>query len=189
MTILQLYIGTSGRISRETWWYGAVPLGVLHFLATKLVRLILQYDRVPVGASERATIKFELVVATERSLWSYHWASLGWTVTFCALAWGLCVKRRHDCGASGWEVAALLAVSVLQAMTQLVDNVLPRASVSSPLSKLDIAAFVVTSTVGVLYLLFALYVLTTLGLLKGQTGTNRYGPDPKAPPVTAQLSQ
>ena len=191
MTILQLYTSTKGRISRQMWWLGAAFMTVLYFLAAKLIGLILQYERVPVSpsanASEGASIRFEayLAVATPDSLWWHNVASLAWTVAFSALAWGLCVKRRHDCGANGRDVALLLAISVLKAIMELVGSVRPAASVSGPVSRLDIATFMVASSVAALYLLFALYVLTTLGLLKGQTGTNRYGPDPLAPATPA----
>lgn len=187
MTILQLYTSTKGRISRQAWWYGAAALAVLYFLAAKLIGLTLHYERVPYSTSaspsEGATFRLEVVrsVATEGSLWWHSVASLAWSVAFSALAWGLCVKRRHDCGANGWEVASLLALSVLKAMMDLIYSVLPAAPVSGPISVLDIAVFMAAPFVACLYLLFALYVLVTLGLLKGNAGTNLYGRDPLAP--------
>ena len=191
MTILELYTSTKGRISRQMWWLGAAVLAVLYALVAKLIGLILHYERVPFGpsasASEGSTFRVEAyrIVATESSLWWHNVASLAWSAAFSALAWGLCVKRRHDCGANGWDVALLLAISVLKEIMDLVGSVWPAASVSGPISRLDIATFMVASSVAALYLLFALYVLTTLGLLKGQTGTNRFGPDPLAPATPA----
>lgn len=184
MTILQLFTSTAGRISRQTWWFGAAGLAVVYLIVTRLLGLILQYERVSPDPSDVATFRMEYTWATTESLWWHSMASLAWSVVFSALAWGLCVKRRHDRASNGWDVAIVLVVPILLSLIGLVQSLLPVAPSSGP----DAYALGVFLLTGYIYSPFALYVLVVLGLLKGTAGPNRYGSDPlaSAPPTNPQ---
>lgn len=186
--LLRLFTSTSGRISRQIWWLGATVLFLLNWVANRLLGLILRYEAVPmkdIGATQGPTeFTVSLSWVTDDSRWRHGLASLGWSVVLSGLAWCLCVKRRHDRDANGWEVALALAIPILVSLIDLTRDVFRTAPLPFPDEYSIGASFLVTY----LYASFVLYVLVLLGLLKGTPGPNQYGPQQPVSPANAQES-
>ncbi|WP_374577298.1 DUF805 domain-containing protein [Phenylobacterium sp. J367] len=90
-----------------------------------------------------------------------HWLT-GWFVYPALLYCGACVlsKRLHDRGRSGWWAALILASVV--------------AVWPHPVGFLDFLFFVVVVWAGI-----------ELGVMSGEQGANRYGPNPLRAPLSA----
>lgn len=155
MNFRYLYTSFEGRINRKPFW---------------IASLIMM----------AAAIVLSLVVVTPITLMS---PGLGVLVAF--LIWlallypvvALGVKRLHDRGKSGQLMAVFLAPSVILQLGDLLgitggEQVVGGETIYLPnmLGWLLVAASLV----------FAIWALVELGILKGTTGPNAYGPDPLA---------
>lgn len=178
MTILHLYTSTSGRISRKTWWLGAIGLTIIYLIARQLLGLIVQYEPAPIKTGEGVTAY--LSWATDNSLWWHSTASLIWSVAFSALVYCLSVKRRHDRNGNGWDIALVLVLPILLGLFGLIQSLLPSPP---PRSGPNEGALWVFLLAGYIYQPFAIYVLVMLGLVKGSKHDNDYGPSPLPAPA------
>lgn len=186
MRLLDLYFGVHGRVSRRTWWFGAIGLA----LAFQVLRLplmqLLRYER-QVAAPENDLVSLSWV--TDESHLQFIVANTLLAAVACVMGYCLSIKRRHDRNASGWDVGVLFAVPVAFGLLKIGSLLLPLGD-QAPVGP---DGFAVTLFVfaGYVYQPFALYVIVVLGLLKGTNGANRFGPDPlvaPAPPVTEESS-
>jgi uncharacterized membrane protein YhaH (DUF805 family) len=81
------------------------------------------------------------------------------------------VKRSNDRNLSPWVVALFFAVNVaLDLFTLLYDTIDP----DSPINNIILVSFT----------LFAIALVADLGLRRGTSGPNRFGPDPLSGPST-----
>ena len=136
----QLLFGFSGRINRARFWIGTILLVVAWIAAWTLFSWMFMQ------AGPLIPVYGFGMVAGAVILWGQL---------------GICIKRLHDRGRSGWWLlifwALPMAVSYFaQGFTEY---------------SLRIAAAVVIGVIG-------LWSLIELGVLRGVKGSNNYGPDP-----------
>ena len=165
-----LYLDPKGRITRQAFWFGAVPL----------------YFALAVLASVLAFILRGLVGHPSPL------AGLGTIVAILAFAWPfwcLAAKRRHDRGGSGVEAvvyASLLLLQLIWRVTLIDFSAQPPRRFGAPRPGIaELLAAIPTSPTSYMVVsgaisLLGLIVLLLLGFAQGKPGANRYGPDPRA---------
>ena len=147
-----------GRIGRKTFWLTSIAI-----FAAELVAAF-------VGA---------LIIALLSGDWEAKVAD-GWIdavfLIFLYPQFIIDVKRGHDRNIPIWVIglfyAALIVRYGLVKFSWLVT--LPNQNV---MSSTNVASFIATMLLGI----FSIALLVELGLRKGTTGPNRYGPDPLGP--------
>ena len=145
-----LYLDQKGRITRQAFWLGCLPLMLV------------------VGAISWPVSMLNLLLGQPQMLPSVVLAILYLVLAWPA--WCLSAKRRHDRGASGLDVVVFVAVAVAGfAFSRIVlaDDWELRKQWWALLPTF------VTST-------YFFAILIPLGVLPGKPGSNKYGPDPAA---------
>ncbi|HEV7277199.1 MAG TPA: DUF805 domain-containing protein [Devosiaceae bacterium] len=181
--IVQLYTTTDGRISRKTWWLGAIGIGVVSLVISMLIFPLIglggpSAEAIMAAADDPAAIS----ALVGGSLQTAGWASL---ILFLLLAYPIyciSIKRRHDKNSKGTDVIGYLAVSALLLLVQALGMGYSVAVVNEtpvPMPSL------IYSGLGLIAFVYAVYMLVVLGFLKGTEGPNQYGPDPLGNTVAA----
>jgi uncharacterized membrane protein YhaH (DUF805 family) len=162
ITAAELFFSVRGRIPRRSWWLGFAVLFALSVVLPLLFPLI--------GLGEQV-IRTETWTSTEGSQrivskMTFRPSAWGQVLYFLLTAWptyAVHVKRRHDRGRSGTEVAVYLVVMGVVAGIQLLTSG---------------AANELFGIVGIGSLLFQLYLVVVCGMLAGDIAPNEYGPSP-----------
>jgi uncharacterized membrane protein YhaH (DUF805 family) len=150
--IISLLTTTDGRINRQRWWIGLlVIIGIS--IAVAIVLSIISFGNPTIVVWGGFLLSIVM-------LWP----------TYC-----IGVKRRHDRDNDGKDLIALIAVSMLLNLLQVLGIGMTVSEVGGVavlvpdmwLMVLQIAVFI-----------FAIYMLVQVGFLKGTDGPNQYGPDP-----------
>ncbi|RYE45996.1 MAG: DUF805 domain-containing protein [Hyphomicrobiales bacterium] len=165
MDFRYLYLGTEGRISRKTFWTGAIVLALIGFLVMLVVTVPLLF--LGQGFIRDFRTMSQVIM----------WLNLASAAVYAYPAYCLAVKRRHDRNSSGWDVLGYLGVNgaLLVALLILATNGTIGGLGFSP----------AMSWLGYGLQAYGIYMLVVLGFLKGTSGTNSYGPDPLTSGVTA----
>jgi uncharacterized membrane protein YhaH (DUF805 family) len=85
------------------------------------------------------------------------------------------VKRRHDKNNAGLDVWIYLGLTLIVGLVQ---------ALGLGMTTMEIGGMIVPSptpllsVLGIVALIYAIYLLVVLGFLKGTTGPNNFGPDP-----------
>lgn len=155
--IIANFTGMDGRLNRQPWWIGMIILGVVQFIVLWIVGLIIPGGAVTIGAD--GTVDPNAIVGTlQRSGWIGLVIALIFAYPFLALA----VKRRHDRNSTGYDAYGFLAVELIYYIVM----------------GLGLTLNIVGSIIGLIFLVYGLYMLVVLGFLKGTAGPNNYGADP-----------
>lgn len=176
MDFKALYTTTEGRISRQTWWIGAVILGVVNIIISMLLLPMFglgmpDMTRLMADGADPATLMPEMMGAMQGAAWG----SLVVFLIFAYPAYCLSVKRRHDKDNAGLDVLIYFGVTVLLLLVQALGlgyTVGDVGGIAIPQPSLIYMA------VGLVGGVFGIYMLVVLGFLKGTAGANSYGPDP-----------
>ena len=158
-----LYLDPKGRISRKTWWLGAIGLLILAIIANMVLSTV--------GA----------VIGLNKSAFGVGLLSLLSLAIFFVPYYSLTVKRLHDRSRPTMLFWAFIGPSILSALLMMM-------GVSGSMGTVEMfgqqaPAFrpnAVGGAVGFLGLAVGLWALVELGFLKGDAGANDYGPDPLA---------
>ncbi|MDC9823252.1 DUF805 domain-containing protein [Devosia sp. ZB163] len=176
MDFQYLYLRTDGRISRKTWWIGAIVL-----LVANLIISFLILPLVGLGGPNMAAIManntdpVQVAAIAGGIIQASAWGSLVVFLIFAYPAYCLSVKRRHDKNNNGRDILIYFAAIVVTLLVQALGfgfTVTDVQGVQVPTP--NVLFSVIGFAVGVL----GLYMLVVLGFLKGTNGTNDYGPDP-----------
>ena len=157
--IVSLLTTTEGRIGRKQWW-----IGVLVLIAAGIVASII------------------LSIISMGNLTIMAWG--GFLISLALLWPSYCIgiKRRHDRDNDGKDLIALIAVSVLLNLLQVLGigvSTIDFNGVAMPTPDMWLAILQ-----GLVFL-FAIYMLVQVGFLRGTPGPNSYGPDPLGGDATA----
>ena len=148
---LKLLFSLYGRIGRAQFWLAFIALTAISTGALFFSVYVLER-----GSPDMKSIRSvgPALVAT-----LYLFVGL---LTYVVMA--LSVKRLHDRGLTGWWALVLLVPPFFSLLSQIVDD---------PWHMGLSAAGGMTSFVALIWLTVA------LGILEGQPGANKYGPDPR----------
>ena len=181
--IVPLYTTTDGRISRKTWWLAAIGIGVVNIIISLLI-----FPMVGLGGPNTAAIMAAaddpsaVSALITGSLQAAGWASLVMFLLFAYPIYCISIKRRHDKNNKGTDVIGYLAVTALLLLVQALGlgySVADMGGTPVPVPSM------IYSALGLISLVYAIYMLVVLGFLKGTEGPNQYGPDPLGDTVAA----
>lgn len=163
MDLRYLYTSFDGRINRKPFWIAAVIMFAAAILLSIVIVLPLSAASPTMGAL--ASLVLSLVLL-------YPAAAIG-------------VKRLHDRGRPGFLMAVFVAPGLILQVGELLGLTGSQQLVAGQ-------SIYLPNTLGWLLNLVALVIgiwaLVTLGFLAGTSGTNRYGPDPRASDITQPAS-
>lgn len=178
MDFQYLYTKTDGRISRRTFWIGAIILAVVNIVISLLILPLIGLGGPNIAAITASTTdpaQFSAVAAGV--IQASAWGSLVVFLIFAYPAYCLSVKRRHDKNNSGRDVLIYFALAIVMLLVQALGLGYTITEVQGIPVPVPSPLF---SVIGIAVGIFGLYMLVVLGFLKGTDGTNNYGPDPLA---------
>lgn len=183
MDFQYLYLRTDGRISRKTWWIGAIVLGVVNIVISLLILPLIGLGgpnmmAIMAAQSDPAQVSALVAGAVQASAWG----SLILFLIFAYPAYCLSVKRRHDKNNAGRDVLIYFGVTVVVLLIQALGLGYTMTDIQGMVVPMPSLLF---SIVGGVVAIFGLYMLVVLGFLKGTDGSNAYGPDPLTSGATA----
>lgn len=176
MDFAALYTKTDGRISRKTWWIGALILGVANLVVSLLILPLLGFgapDMQRIMAAANDPVAASALISS--SMQVSGWAGLAVLIVFAYPIYALSVKRRHDKNNNGIDVIVYLVLTAVLLLVQALGLGFTNVEIQGILIP---TPTMVLSVVGFLAGVFAIYMLIVLGFLKGTNGENDYGPDP-----------
>ena len=173
--VLSIYTTFEGRLNRRPFWLFGIGLIIPSLLVSYIVYAIF-------GVSPFSTMQAASELQDDpQSMANFAklsrttaWANL---VTFSIMAYpamALWIKRAHDRASSGMLVYVTYALLALSYVAQGLG--LTVTFTENPVTTNSVFGWLLEGVTGLL----SLYVLITLGFLKGTKGPNRYGPDPLA---------
>jgi uncharacterized membrane protein YhaH (DUF805 family) len=148
------FVGFDGRLNRQAWWLSVIALIVVAVVLSWILGLVL-------GTGGMMTLAQAMDPATlQKAAWQGLIVSIVTAYPYLAIS----VKRRHDRNNNGYDAIGLIVVGILY-------NLLQALGVLS-------ATNTIGMIVGLVFAVYAIYMLVQLGFLKGTAGPNNYGPDP-----------
>lgn len=155
MNLRDLYTTFDGRISRKPFWLGAIGLFIIGIIISVIVTLPLTAMNRTLGSS----------------------ASLLISLIFLYPASALGIKRLHDRGKSGHLMVVFVVPGIIYQTIDLLGLATQQVTLNGQTTP---APTMIGSVLGLLSLVVAIWALITLGIRKGDVGSNGYGPDPLA---------
>lgn len=176
MDFMALYTKTEGRISRKTWWIGAIILAVVNIIITMLILPMVGLGALnPAQLTAAGSDPQMIANLVASSMSTSGWAGLVVLIIFAWPTYCLSVKRRHDKNNNGYDVIGYLALSAILLLIQGLGLGYTTMTVGEVTVPTPSMIYMVLGFVAAVY---AIYMLVVLGFLKGTTGANQYGPDP-----------
>jgi uncharacterized membrane protein YhaH (DUF805 family) len=170
--IWSILFGLEGRLSRAHWWRATMLVSTIALtVMTASVLFLGDYlDRHPeivqnMNNRDWLNSAEAKPVAAEIARWMFIPG-----IVFCVALWNLLalgVKRLHDRGLSGWLI--LLVIAPFFALG-LAPGLAAQAAIGEG----------AVNFLGLLFLASLIWGFLQFGILQGETGPNRYGPDPLA---------
>jgi uncharacterized membrane protein YhaH (DUF805 family) len=151
------FTGLDGRINRQAWWIGVVVLIVVALVLNWILGLIMGTG---MPSLEQMSDPNFLAGYMQRAGWQAVIIGLITAYPYIALS----VKRRHDRNNNGYDAIGLIVFGLLYNLLQALGVLTSNGTV-----------FMI---VGLVFAVYAIYMLVQLGFLKGTAGPNNYGPDP-----------
>jgi uncharacterized membrane protein YhaH (DUF805 family) len=153
--LMSLYTTTDGRIGRQQWWIGVIVLVVINIAITIVLGLVFGlWNNMQVAA----------------------WVSTILFLIFAYPIYALYVKRRHDRDNNGLDALIFMAILVVQFVLQALGiSVSPQ---EIPNVGTVMMPNIIGQVIGVITLVYGIYMLVVMGFLRGTVGPNQYGPDP-----------
>ncbi len=181
--IVSLYTSTEGRISRKSWWLGIVGIVIVNLIITFLIFPLVGLGGPSMQAiTDAASDPARLNALIMGSMQTSGWASLILFLIFAYPMYALFIKRRHDRDNNGLDAIIYLALLAVLLLVQAFGLAYAMGEVAGiPMAQ----PTMIFSILGVVLLVYAIYMLVVMGFLRGTIGPNQYGPDPVGGAATA----
>lgn len=175
---MQLYTSMEGRINRQRFWLGIVGLIVAYIVVGLILGAIFGVSML--GAVMTAIQNPDMTAEQISEMAMGQVRTGGWVslVTLIILAYpgiALMMKRSHDRDSSGTWVYVYYGLSALMLLGQAL-------GLTYQMNQFGDIATPGPNTIGwilsLAIFILGLYLIVTLGFLKGTEGSNQYGPDP-----------
>ncbi|MEX0627294.1 MAG: DUF805 domain-containing protein [Cucumibacter sp.] len=174
---LKMFMGFDGRLNRQRFWLGVIGLIVASIVVSMILGSIFgvqMFNFAMVALQPDADPAAMALMATNMMKTS-GWVSLVALIILAYPGMALWMKRAHDRDSNGQLVYVfygLLALSYVLQGLGLTVGTMDIGGVSYP--SINTIGWILSVASGLL----GLYLLITLGFLKGTSGPNTYGPDP-----------
>lgn len=176
MDFQYLYTKTEGRISRKSWWIGAIVLAVANIVISMLILPLVGLGGPNMAAiMANTTDPAQIATIATGVIQASAWGSLVVFLIFAYPAYCLSVKRRHDKNNAGRDVLIYFGVTVVLLLIQALGLGYTMTDIQGVTVPMPSMLF---SVIGAAVGIFGIYMLVVLGFLKGTDGSNDYGPDP-----------
>lgn len=176
MDFQYLFTKTDGRISRKSWWIGAVMLVVLNVAVSLLILPLIGLGGPNVAAITAAgNDPAQISALISGAIQASAWGSLVVLAIFAYPYYCLSVKRRQDRNNKGFDVLVYLVLGAALLLVQALGFGSTTVEIQGVTVPVPTVLF---STLGVILGIFGLYLLVVLGFLRGTDGPNDFGPDP-----------
>lgn len=156
MSLTQKLFSFDGRIRRRDWWLLGIALGVVSFIVQFAIASAMGVSLMAQPPSQTANI-ISLAIGLV-----FLWPSLA-----------LGIKRGHDRNRPAIIMIVFYALVVLMQVLTLVNGPQTGTPEMTPL-------LMAVGAVGLIVVIYAIYILIDYGFLDGTPGPNRYGESPKA---------
>src|SRR3569623_1546879 len=174
--IISNFMGFEGRLNRQPFWISAIILAVVSVVISLVILPLIGLGIMPamptIDANSTAADVANVIGAARSKA---GWVSLVLFLIFLYPSAALSIMRRHDRNNNGPEVWVYLGLGVVM---QLI------SALGIGMSTMDVGATAIPvpgpiiTGLGIIMLIYAIYLLVVLGFLKGTAGPNNYGPDP-----------
>ena len=176
MDFMSLYTSRDGRISRKTWWIGALILGVANIVISLLLLPMIGFGGPNMallmsGEMDAAAVSTAITGAMQTSAW----ASLVLFLVFAYPAYCLSLKRRQDKNNNGLDLLVYMGLTIVMLLLQALGLAYTMTEVQGFNMPMPNTLFMV---LGFVMAVYGIYLLVVLGFLKGTAGANTYGADP-----------
>lgn len=174
--LISNYMGFEGRLNRQRWWISSIILAVVVIVISLVILPIIGLGLMPsMPAVDANTTAADIANIVGAARTKSGWVSLVLFIIFLYPSAALAIKRRHDRNNNGMDVWVYFGLTII---LQLIN------ALGIGMSTMDVAGTSVpvpgpiVSGLGIILLIYAIYLLVVLGFLKGTAGPNNYGPDP-----------
>jgi uncharacterized membrane protein YhaH (DUF805 family) len=151
MDLQTLFLSSSGRVSRKTWWMGTLIL----IVASIVLYFVLGLIGLGMTSAFGPIIAFLILVYP---------------------AYNLGLKRRQDRDNNGMDFKILMGLSALTTLLQAFGIGYTPTDLGNGM--VVMMPGMLMSTVQIIVGIFGIYMLIQLGFLRGTPGPNSYGADP-----------
>jgi uncharacterized membrane protein YhaH (DUF805 family) len=151
MDLQALFLSSSGRVSRKTWWMGTLIL----IVASIVLYFVLGLIGLGMTSAFGPIIAFLILVYP---------------------AYNLGQKRRQDRDNNGMDFKILMGLSALTTLLQAFGIGYTPTDLGNGM--VVMMPGMLMSTVQIIVGIFGIYMLIQLGFLRGTPGSNSYGADP-----------
>lgn len=174
MSLTQKLFSFEGRIRRRDWWLLGIAVAVVSWILQGIVGAMLGGGLAAAAAS--GTTPGEAATVTTASI-----VSLVISLLFMWPGAALSVKRAHDRNRPAIIVFAFYGLSVLLSVLATFtfgSSMVAMGGGANPMEAAGPMGMVI-GILGLVVVIYALYLLVELGFLDGTPGPNQYGPSPK----------
>lgn len=151
MDLQALFLSSSGRVSRKTWWMGTLIV----IVASIVLYFVLGLIGLGMTSAFGPIIAFLILVYP---------------------AYNLGLKRRQDRDNNGMDFKILMGLSALTTLLQAFGIGYTPTDLGNGM--VVMMPGMLMSTVQIIVGIFGIYMLIQLGFLRGTPGPNSYGADP-----------
>ncbi len=165
-----------GRIRRRDWWLWGIGLGVVNFIVQMIIGGVIGATAASSATSGDAAAGVGMTAGI---------ASLVVSLLFLWPSAALSIKRAHDRNRPAMFIIGYYALTVLLlvVMTFTMGSALAAAGAGGSPESAGMAAAgaggLVVGVLGLVLLVYGIWVLIECGFLDGTPGPNRFGPSPK----------
>lgn len=174
---LQLYTSFDGRLNRQRFWLGIVGLIIAYIVVGFIVGWFFGVNPMAMLQSAISTngdpdVLAKLAMDATRAS---GWSSLITLIILAIPGMALWIKRSHDRDQGPNLIYALYALLALQYLLQGLGLTMTMVELGeTQVPTMSMIGWILSAITAIL----GLYLLITLGFLKGTEGPNQYGPDP-----------
>jgi uncharacterized membrane protein YhaH (DUF805 family) len=151
------FTGLDGRLNRQGWWISVIVLIIVAIVLNFILGLIMGGG---MPSLEQMTDPAFMAGYAQKAAWQSLIVGVITAYPYIAIS----VKRRHDRNSNGYDAIGLIVVGLLYSLLQGLGVISSTNTVGM--------------IIGVIFGIYAIYMLIQLGFLKGTAGPNNYGPDP-----------
>lgn len=153
-SIMGAFTGFDGRLNRQRWWISVIILAIVGFIIFWILGAIFGVGLMMTPTTDPA--------AMQGYVQKVGWVGVVVAIILAYPQLAIGIKRRHDRNNNGYDVVGFVVIDIIVNL----------------LNGLGITVGPLAGVLGLVILVYGIYLLVVLGFLKGTAGSNNYGADP-----------